>query len=59
LTWSKGTLLDCVSSDTWRIVLSGVEKPVTFKFLLNDQLWSSGGDYVASPGDTVTVTPAF
>jgi len=48
-----------VSSDTWKTVLSWGEKPVTFKLLLNDQSWSAGADYVASPGDTVTVTPSF
>jgi hypothetical protein len=59
LTWNKGTLLDNISSDTWKIVLSGVEKPLTFKFLKNDELWSVGDDYVAAPGDTVTATPVF
>src|SRR5208283_3751628 len=32
LSWSKGTLLDCVSSDTWSIVLPSVDKPLAFKF---------------------------
>jgi hypothetical protein len=40
-------------------VLSGVEKPFAFKLLLNDQVWSTGADYRAAPGDTVTVTPSF
>lgn len=59
LTWNKGTLLGNVSSDAWKIVLSGVEKPISFKFLMNDELWSTGEDYVAAPGDTVTATPVF
>ena len=59
LSWEKGVLLENVSSDTWKTVLTGIEKPLAFKLLLNDQSWSSGADYVASPGDTVTVTPSF
>lgn len=59
LSWNKGTLLDCVSNDTWSIVLPSVEKPLTFKLLLNDEAWSTGEDYNAAPGDAVTVTPSF
>jgi hypothetical protein len=39
---TRARLLDCVSSDTWSIVLPGVEKPLAFKFLLNDEAWSAG-----------------
>ncbi len=59
LSWNKGTLLDCVSNDTWSIVLPSVEKPLMFKLLLNDEAWSTGEDYNAAPGDAVTVTPSF
>ena len=59
LSWGKGLLLDNVSGDTWKTVLSGADKPIAFKLLINDELWSTGADFAASPGDTVTVTPAF
>ncbi|HXQ79775.1 MAG TPA: hypothetical protein VN775_00590 [Opitutaceae bacterium] len=59
LSWAKGTPLVCVSNDTWRIVLPGADSPFAFKFALNDAAWSAGKDYLAGPGDTVTVTPAF
>jgi len=59
LGWNKGIPLACVSSDTWRIVLPGASSPFAFKFVLNDEKWSVGKDYLAGPGDTVTVTPAF
>jgi|CZKI01.1.fsa_nt_gi hypothetical protein len=59
LNWSKGTPLACVSSDTWRVVLPRADSPFAFKFVLNDTAWSAGKDYLAGPGDTVTVTPAF
>jgi hypothetical protein len=59
LSWEKGTALDCTAGDTWTLILPVVEKPFTFKLVLNDTLWSIGEDYSAAPGDTVTVTPAF
>ncbi len=59
LSWNKGILLENVSSDTWSIVLSKVEKPIAFKFVMNDEVWCSGDDYLAAPGDTVTATPVF
>jgi hypothetical protein len=59
LSWNKGTLLDCVSNDTWSIVLPSVDKPLAFKLVLNDEVWSTGEDFSAAPGDTVTVTPSF
>jgi hypothetical protein len=59
LGWGQGTPLDCTSKDTWMLVLSGVEKPFAFKFVRNDTDWSTGEDYMAAPGDTVTVMPFF
>ncbi len=59
LSWDKGTALQNSGTETWTLVLSGVEKPFAFKFLLNDTAWSSGEDYTAAPGETVTVTPVF
>lgn len=59
LSWEKGTQLDCTANDTWTLVLPVVEKPFAFKFVLNDTVWSTGEDYTAAPGDTVTVTPSF
>jgi hypothetical protein len=59
LSWNKGTLLDCVAGDQWSITIPGVKSPVTFKFLLNDQTWSKGEDYVAAPASTTALIPAF
>ena len=59
LDWNKGTLLDCVADDRWVISISRVKEPVTFKFLLNDEIWSIGDDYVAEPGASFSVTPLF
>jgi len=59
LSWEKGTALDCSANDAWTLVLPVVERPFAFKLVLNDTVWSTGEDYSAAPGDTVTVTPCF
>jgi hypothetical protein len=59
LHWGKGIALGCVSGSKWEIVLTGVEKPFEFKFLVNDISWSTGENYTASPGDTLALNPAF
>jgi hypothetical protein len=59
LTWTKGVPLVCVADDAWSLVLPGATGPIAFKFLLNDTAWSTGKDFLAGPGDTVTVTPVF
>ena len=59
LHWAKGTALGNVAGDKWEIVLTGIEKPFEFKFLVNDTSWSTGDNFTASPGDTVTLTPVF
>jgi hypothetical protein len=59
LSWNKGTALDCAAGDQWIITIPGAKSPVTFKFLLNDQTWSKGEDYVAAPGSTANLIPSF
>ncbi len=59
LSWEKGVPLDCVADDKWSVSLAETSKPVVFKFLINDQTWCTGDDYVAQPGTTVTVSPVF
>jgi hypothetical protein len=59
LHWAKGTPLGNISGNSWEIVLTGIDKPFEFKFLVNDTGWSTGENYTVSPGDTVTLSPAF
>jgi hypothetical protein len=59
LSWDQGTLLDCVADDRWVASISGAHKPFIFKFLLNDEVWSIGDDYVVEPGASFTITPLF
>lgn len=59
LSWEKGLLMQCVSGDTWSIALGESAKPFAFKFVINDEVWSGGEDYVAPSGCSVTLNPAF
>ena len=59
LSWEKGVPLDCVADDQWSLSLAETSRPVVFKFLINDLTWSLGEDYVAQPGSSVILKPAF
>jgi hypothetical protein len=59
LNWAQGVVMTCLADDQWRITLGESARPITFKFMLNDVTWSTGPDYVASPGETITLTPQF
>jgi hypothetical protein len=59
LGWGKGHPLGYTSDGKWEIVLTGITAPFEFKFLVNDTTWSTGENFCASPGDTLTITPSF
>jgi len=58
LTWEHGVPLACVDGGTWRWSQS-VSSPVTFKVLINDQVWAAGNDLVVAPGQKLEVAPRF
>jgi hypothetical protein len=58
LTWDRGTPLVCVDGKTWRWS-QAVSDPITFKILLNDQVWSAGNDLTIAPGQKLEVAPRF
>lgn len=58
LSWDRGTPLECVDSQTWRLILPSKDK-LQFKLLINDSLWAKGEDVVATPGKRVELIPAF
>ena len=59
LSWDKGLLMKCLDGNTWTIALGESAKPFVFKFVINDEIWSGGDDYVAASGSSVTLTPIF
>lgn len=59
LSWDKGIAMENVSSDEWKLVINGGSAPVVFKFLINDERWSTGDDFVAVAGSTASLVPVF
>ena len=49
----------CESDDLWTFDVLDAEKSVAFKFLINDEQWSTGPDYIVEPGAQLEVTPFF
>ena len=58
LTWEHGIPLVCINSNTWHWSHE-IKEQVKFKLLINDQVWSAGGDLVLAPGKKVEVVPTF
>ena len=59
LSWDRGLPMECVADNQWQIVLAESARPIVFKFLVNDLSWSTGEDYNAAAGSSVTLTPTF
>ena len=59
LSWDRGVAMDCTGAGLWTASVKNAKSPVTFKVLVNDLSWSSGDDFTAAPGQSVTITPAF
>ena len=59
LSWDRGVAMDCTGAGLWTISVKKAKAPVTFKVLVNDLSWSSGDDFTAAPGQSVTITPSF
>src|SRR5262245_37408592 len=58
LSWEHGLPLTCVDGKTWR--WSGaVSDKMTFKLLLNDQVWAQGGNQEVRPGQRAEISPTF
>jgi hypothetical protein len=59
LSWNRGLALKNVSADKWSWTFSDVSGPITFKFLIDDAVWSVGENYVAVPGASLAFQPVF
>jgi len=60
LSWERGLTMNCLGSAEWVITLEGsADAPLAFKFLLNDEHWSVGENYILAPGKTGAFTPEF
>ncbi len=59
LSWDKGIAMQCVGDDEWLWEQYVPKGDVTFKFLVNDEQWSAGDDFVVAAGDSVILKPEF
>ena len=59
LNWDRGQTLDCLKDDLWSFTIEAAAKPIIFKFLINDETWCTGDDYVVEPGNKITLVPTF
>ncbi len=58
LSWEKGTLMDWVDG-AWSWSTTAAKSGVTFKFLINDEVWSQGEDLTVASGGTSISAPLF
>jgi hypothetical protein len=59
LSWETGVPMSNAGSDLWTIDLHDASGPIYCKFLVNDERWSAGPDYIIEPGAQLEVTPLF
>lgn len=59
LSWTKGTLLENVSPYEWAFKTTKAKSGVTFKFVINDELWAEGENLSVSAGGTSISSPTF
>lgn len=59
LSWDTGLALACTAADRWTITLPDSAAPVTFKFLVNDKVWSVGENFTLAAGAGAVFSPAF
>lgn len=59
LSWESGTPMANTDSDLWTFDILGATGTIYCKFLINDEKWSAGPDYMLEPGSQLEVTPLF
>lgn len=59
LNWDRGAVMDCLKDDLWSFTIEAAARPIIFKFLINDETWCTGDDYVVEPGNKITLVPTF
>ncbi len=59
INWERGVAMACVKDDLWAFRVAATARPIVFKFLINDETWCSGDDFVVAPGKRVVLAPSF
>ncbi len=59
LNWERGILMDNIGTDRWEWKTVAPHPGISFKFLINDQVWSSGENFFVVHGGTSLSSPEF
>jgi membrane protein involved in colicin uptake len=59
LSWEKGTALENTSPYEWAFTSTEAKGSVTFKFLINDEIWADGENITVEAGDESISSPTF
>ncbi|MDQ8194309.1 hypothetical protein QEH59_07725 [Coraliomargarita sp. SDUM461004] len=59
LSWDQGIQLDNVSPYEWTFASTQAKGDVTFKFLINDEIWAEGENSTVAKGGTSISSPVF
>lgn len=59
LSWDKGVQLDNVSPYEWAFSTTKAKGDITFKFLINDEIWAEGDNFAVALGGTSISSPVF
>ena len=59
LNWNRGVPMDCVAADEWTWSTKSANSPFSCKVLINDEIWSTGEDFVVPPGERLVCYPSF
>lgn len=59
LSWTAGVLMETTAGDEWSWSTPAATEALTFKFLINDEIWSAGDNLTVAAGETSVSTPTF
>ena len=59
LSWNKGVQLDNISPYEWAFTTTKAKGDVSFKFLINDEVWAETDDLTVAKGVTSISSPVF
>jgi hypothetical protein len=59
LSWEKGISMRNISAAEWAFDTTKATGTITFKFLINDQVWAKGDDRTIKAGSKSVSSPEF
>lgn len=59
LSWDTGIPLACLDNSTWVWLYTRADETITFKLLLNDEIWAEDDDLILAPGRRLEIKPVF